>query len=268
MPLPTRITLPPSGRPVGGLLSAARPIGGDWTRGVVFSSGECLQPINVGPCSGDEAETKGQQDLSAPAEFQAFNVVQAVQCSTLGRSEVDVLAGQALDVTREFGVARELLAAGATGNPSLADALVMAAAADPVTALGCLEARANAHLAGRMAFIHVSPAVGTHLLANAAIFKEGRRWYTASGNTVVISPGYDGREPGGDSPGAGEPLFMYATGEVYAEVGSGDQRQILQSVERTQNTAQAWAEDVALVIFDPCFNVAIDSGINSCEVVS
>lgn len=268
MPTPTRITLPPSGRPVGGLLSAARPLGGEWWRGVKFTSGQCLAPQNYGPCASDDATEKVDQELSAEAEFQAFQVLQAVRCSTLGRTDVDVFAGQALDVTREHGIASELLTGAATGNPSLSsEAETMPAAADVVAALGCLEDMAGTSLSGRLAFIHASPSIGTHLLAEGAIWKDGRLWRTATGNIVVVSSAYDGREPSQGEPSPGEPLFMYATGEVYAEVGSETQRETLQSVERTQNSIQATAEDIAIVLFDPCFAAAIDTGLTACAGV-
>lgn len=228
-----------------------------------FASGQCLAPQNYGPCASDDATEKVDQDLSGESEFQAFTILQAVQCSTLGRTEVEVFAGEALDVTREYGVALELLGGAATGNPSLSvgPTTTLTAAADPVTALGCLEARAATSIYGRTAFIHTPPAVGTALLAAGAIWRDGRFWRTASNNVVVISPAYDGRAPGDTPPTAGEPLFMYATGEVYAATG---QREVLQSVERSQNTAKATAEDAAIVVFDPCFTVAIDSGVNAC----
>lgn len=263
MPLPTRISLPPSGRPVGGLLAAARPIGGDWWRGVKFASGQCLVPQNYGPCASDDATEKVDQDLGTEAEFQAFTVLQAVQCSTLGRTAVDTFASEALDVTREYGVGLELLGGAATGNPSLSvgPTTTMTAATDPTTALGCLEQRASVDLSGRMAFFHTPPAVATALLAAGSIWRDGRLWRTALGNVVVVSPAYDGRAPGGGVPTAGQPLYIYGTGEVYAETG---QREVLQSVERSQNTAKATAEDAAIVVFDPCFTVAIDSGVNAC----
>lgn len=229
---------------------------------MVFASGQCLAPTNIGPCAGEAAAL---QDLSASQEFQAFDVEQAVNCSTLGRTEVDVFAGQALEVTREYAVGFELLAAGATGNPSLSgDATELPAAADPTTALGCLEQAAAFSLSGRLAFIHVPPAVGTNLLAAGAIWRDNATWRTASGNVVVLSPAYDGRDPGGDAPSGGDPLFMYATGEVYAETAPS-LREVSQSVDRPVNTAQAWAKEPAIVVFDPCFVLAIDSGLNACE---
>lgn len=260
MPSPTRITLPPSGRPVGGLLSAARSIGGDWWRGVSFSSSQCTPPFCIGPCP-DGTVQKDVNFLSDPAVFDAFQVYQSVQCSRLGGSLVAEFSNQSLDVTREFAVAREFLTGACTGNPSLADALTIGAATDPATALGCLEQYAALAISGRMVFVHVPPSVATALLAASAIWRDGRLWRTASGNVVVVSPGYDGRAPGGVVPVPGGPMFMYATGDVYAEVG---QRDLLESLDRTNNVQSATAEDAALVIFDPCFNIAIDSGVNAC----
>ncbi len=263
MALPTRITLPPSGRPVGGLLSAARPIGGQWWRGVTFASGQCLVPQTVGTCT-DGATTKNMDALSEAASFDAFGVVQALACSTLGRSAIDEFAGQSLDVTREFAMAREFLTGAASSNPSLADATVLGtSAADAVAALACLDQHASTQLSGRLVFIHASPQLATTLLAGNALWRDGRTWRTALGNVVVVSAGYDGRSPGGGAPTDGDPLYMYATGEVYAEVG---QREVLQSVERGQNTLESVAEDAALVAFDPCFNVAVDTTEPYCDL--
>lgn len=264
MALPTRITLPPSGRPVGGLLSAARPLAGEWWRGVTFSSGQCIAPQNVGTCTDGDV-TKVPQTLSDAATFDAFAVVTAIECSTLGRSDLMRFTTETLDVTREFGAARELLTGAASGNPSLADATDLGVAADAVAALACLDQHIANDLSGRLGFIHVPPAVATVLMSEAAIYREGRIWYTASGNYVVVSPGYDGRSPGGAAPSDGDTLYLYATGEVYAATG---QRDTMDATERGQNTQQAIAEDAAIVVFDPCFLLAVDSGVTFCDLAS
>lgn len=264
MPLPTRITLPPSSRPVGGLLSAARSLDGEWWRGVKFSSGQCLLPQVVGSCT-DGGTTKTMQSLSDEASFEAFAVIQALECSTMGRSDLAAYTGSSLDATREFGVASEFLTGAASGNPSLADADIRGSADGATAALACLDQLAGRELGGRLAFIHAPYALGTHLLAAGAIEREGRTWRTAGGNVVVISSGYDGRAPGADPVGAGDSLYLYATGEVYAATG---QRDAFESVERGQNTLQAIAEDAAIAVFDPCFNVAVDSGVDFCASVS
>jgi len=273
MPLPTRITLPPSGRTPGGLLGASRPLpdGVDWWRGVTFASSQCVPPQVVGSCT-DGAESKVPQALSDAQSFDAFGVLVAIECTTMGKTGVVAFAGQSLDVVREYAISGEFLTGAASGNPSLADAEVyLSAATNPTDALACLEQASASALSGRLAFIHVAPAIATALLSDAAIYKEGRLWYTASGNIVVIAPGYDGREPVSQSnptstaPAPGDPLFMYATGEVYAAFG---QREDLLGVERGVNTLQGIAEEMALAVFDPCFNIAIDSGVEACSQVS
>jgi hypothetical protein len=82
---------------------------------------------------------------------------------------------------------------------------------------------------------------------------------------VVVSAGYDGRSPGGTAPGGGDTLWAYATGEVYAQVGLRETRM---SVQRPINTAEAWAEEAGVVVFDPCFVTAIDTTVVFCEAGS
>jgi hypothetical protein len=235
----------------------------------MFSSGRCLTPQLVGPCPTEPATEKISQRPSDSQTFQAFAVLQAVECSTLGQSDIRGLAGEALDVTREFGVATELLTGAVTGNPSLAGATDAAtdlgAATDPVAALGCLDQRAAQALSGRLAFIHASPSIANVWLAEGAIWRDGRLWRTALGSVVVVSPGYDGRAPGAVAPGPGDSQYAYATGEVFAEVGMRD---MLQAVDRQVNTDHAIAEDAAIVGYDPCFAIAVDTTVTLCAGVS
>jgi len=268
MSLPARITLAPSVRPIGGLLAAARPIGGEWWRGVTFSSPVCAVPQTFGGC--DNSDTSGgfakeYQRPSTVQTFESFGVLQAIECSTMGRTNVSELAEQSLDVTREFAVARELLTGIASGNPSLASAVTVGVATDPVAALGCLDQAAAENLSGRLAYIHASPAIGNAWLAANAIWRDGRLWRTSLGSVVVVAAGYDGRAPGGDAPAPGASLYAYATSEVYAEVG---QRETRNTVDRAVNTAQAWSEEAAIVVFDPCYVAAIDTQVELCAEVS
>lgn len=261
-----RITLPAPSRPTGGLLSAARPLDGQWWRGVTFSSTQCTTPQVVGTeCVDDDnpedATTKTTQRPGEAVTFDIFGVVHGIDCTTMGRTDVGALAEQALEVTREFAVAREFLTGAASGNASLADASVLTASTDPVAALGCLDQKAAEALSGRLAFIHASPSIATAWMAASAIRLDGRTWRTALGSVVVVSAGYDGRTPGGAAPVNGGPQFAYATGEVYAAIGN---RQTLDAVDRSVNTRVAQAEDVALVVFDPCFAIAMDTGVNLC----
>lgn len=270
MALQTRITLPASGRPAGGLLASARPLEGEWWRGITFPSTGCTVPQVVGTeCIDDEnpedAVEKTTQRPGEAATFDIFGVVHGIDCTTLGRTDVGALAEQALEVTREFAVAREFLTGASTTNPSLADADDLGAITDPVAALGCLDQRAAVALSGRLAFIHASPAILTAWMAASAIRLDGRTWRTALGNVVIGSAGYDGRAPGGTAPAEGATLYAYATGEVYAAFGN---RQTLDAVDRSVNTRIAQSEEVAVVAFDPCFNVAMDVGVEFCGFAS
>lgn len=249
-------------------MAAARPIGGEWWRGVTFSSPVCAVPQTFGGCDGQGTSggfEKTYQRPSTVQTFEAFGVLQAIECSTLGRTNVSQLAEESLDVTREFAVARELLTGIASGNPSLASATVISTATDPVHALGCLDQAAAENLSGRLAYIHASPALGNAWMAANVIWRDGRLWRTSLGSVVVVAAGYDGRAPGGDAPSVGEQLYAYATAEVYAEVG---QRETRQTIDRTVNTAEAWAEEAAIVVFDPCWVGAVGTQVELCwEVV-
>lgn len=261
MALQTRVTLPASGRPAGGLLAAARPLEGEWWRGITFSSTQCTVPQVVGAECTDNPDEKETQRPGSAVTFDIFGVLHSIDCTTMGNTDVGALAEQALDVTREFAVAREFLTGASSGNPSLADATVLTASTDPVAALGCLDQKAAEALSGRLAFIHASPSIATTWMAASAIRLDGRTWRTALGNVVVVSAGYDGRTPGGAAPVNGGPQFAYATGEVYAATIKAD---TLDAVDRSINTRIATAEDVALVAFDPCFAIAMDTGVNLC----
>lgn len=230
-------------------------------RGVTFSSARCTAPQVVGTCTDGET-TKTPQSLSEVVSFEVFGIVEALECSRMSGDSLDGVATGELDAVREYGAASEFLTGAASGNPSLSDAETIGAAADPVAALACLEQHIAGNLFGRLAFIHAAPQIATHLLAEAAVWRDGNLWRTASGNIVVVSSGYDGRSPADtDAPTAGAPMFLYATGEVFAAVGA---REVLPALDRSNNTLSSVAEDAAIVVFDPCFNVAIDSGLNAC----
>lgn len=266
MTLTTRVDLQPSQRPVGGLLAAARPITGEWWRGIQFSSPSCIAPQTFAQCPAEPFQ-KTFEGPSTIQTFEAFGVLQAVECSTMGGTNVQALAEQNIEVTREFAVAAELMSGAASSNPHISQAsgTDLGTATDAVHALGCLDQAAAQALSGRLAYIHASPAIGNAWLAAGAIVRDGRRWLTALGSIVVISAGYDGRAPGGGAPVGGETLYAYATGEVYAEVG---QRESFDAVDREVNTRQGISEELAVAAFDPCFIAGIDTTVEMCTVAS
>jgi hypothetical protein len=122
----------------------------------------------------------------------------------------------------------------------LADAVLVGSANGAVEALAVLENEIAEETQGRLAFIHVSPANGVRL-AETLRFSEGR-WYTPTGNLVVISPGYHTLDD------------LHATGEVFANTSEAGR---LNAVDRSVNTRFVTAEEAGLAVFDPCFNIAV-----------
>lgn len=240
MPLKEALELPPATRPAGfGLLPAARDIPGQFWRGVVVNSGQCL-PVQPWPYCPPDGLVKTSSRPTSGTEFEAFGVVQAVECTTLSSSEIEERAETSLSVTREYQIG-EALAVGVVGtvNPALTGQEVVGTAAGTVEeALAQAEDEASDRVTARLSVHHVAPSDATRLLASQAIFRDGRLWRTAAGNVVVASPGYTALQ------GA-----VYTTGEVFAGFGEG---QTLTDVERSLNTETAYAEEAAVVAFEPC----------------
>lgn len=247
MTLTSTVTLFPSGR-VGGLRAASNPLGGEWQRGLDVGGNGCLAPVRLGPCA------TGDDDPQRPSTLRTFvpaTVRQIVECSTLGRTDVGAYAAQAADVTIEYALGVELFAGAATENPNLTgvgadnpDPTDLGLADTPLEALGCLEQEAATALSGRVAFIHVPPLVSAHL-TDRLWRDDAGNWRTVAGNVVVVSPGYSGAS-------------IYATGEVWAATETIGTRTF---TDRQDNTDQAWADQLALAIFDPCFLATIDTGV-------
>jgi hypothetical protein len=242
-----KIALPASTRPIGGVLAAARDLagavdGGQWWRGVTFTGDGCIAPITRDACldAGTQIDTPSRPP-GAPTNWNPITVRQGAECSALGNDPDGQaeLAGRRLEATREWAVGRALqTGVGAEApNPSFDDAVVVASAVTPTVALACLDQEAANALFGAAAFIHASPLLASHLLAANVLWRDGTRWRTASGNVVVVSPGYFG-------------VSLFATAEVFAASGF---RTPLAGVDREVNTVTAWADELALAVFDPCW---------------
>lgn len=250
MTLSSTVTLFPSGR-AGGLLQAARPLEGEWQAGVYVGTDGCLAPIRVGPCDVGDADpqTGGEPTLFRPAFAR-----QIVACSLLGDAERPAqLARQAASVTVEYVLGLELFDGAATTNPHLnsADTTLIGEDASMVEAIACVEAAAATGLSGRIAYIHVPQGLAAYLPDNLWRDPNGVL-RTPAGNVVVISPGYSGQS-------------IFGTGEVWAATSVVGTKQY---PERSNNTAQAWADDLVLAVFDPCFLVEVATDIVACQVTS
>jgi hypothetical protein len=196
-------------------------------------------PFCVNPDSPIEKPSERPGDGET---FEPVGITVTVDCSTLG-GDPQKFAEQGLDAARERVLGMELAVGLTTANPALADATPLPGAGTGYApALAILEQYMAESLGGRLGFVHAAPADLVMLVAAQTLYREGLGWRTPSGHVVVSSPGYE-------FVGT-----LHATGEVYAETaGAGT----LNSVDRNVNTRFITAEELGIVVFDPCFNISV-----------
>lgn len=271
MPIPVPVELVP-GTPSGGFLASVGSLPDGWTRGIQFADDSCLLPVVMGECPTLDNLKPGQR-VEAASTFMPVSVIEAVECTAMGDFDPERVAGAALDRTREFALARELLTGEASardanpargGNPSLVgSATNLSTAASLAAAVACLEQQMGAATGTSGGYLFAGLDMLVHLKDAGVIWRDGARWRTPSGKTVVSSAGFDGRAPGSDGPpSSGDPLYLYATAGVWAGVG---QRAVFSDVDRSVNTVTSRVEDVALAAFTECSTFAIAaSDVTAC----
>lgn len=211
----------------GGLVDRGLPIPGDveWRTGVRFDSTGCVAPLLQDPCAPADKTPTGVGDEH---EFLPTQVIQPVECSTIGGIDLERLARERLDVTTEWALGQALaFDPVGLGNPKLTDATPTAYAC-PEAALAALVGQASQIGFGAYLTVHLTPAAAVLLAERIAAID----WLT-----YIISPGY----------GAGQQIWV--TGPTYVGV---DADIVLSGVQRVQNTKQEIAERIALAYFDPC----------------
>lgn len=271
----------------GGLLQGGCPLPAGWERGISFQDTACLLPTVMGECPtcSDLKPTQRADTVT----FRPVSLITALECSTFGGIDVQLVASVNLDETADWALARELLtgqaalrdanpnAEGLPGNPSLQrDAIDLGTGfTSPVAALGCLEQALADATGGRNGYLLLGPEITLALAAESVLLREGGRLITVTGTRVIVTGGFDGRapigSPGDESPadpcepwnssGAplqGEELYMYATASVWAGVGMG---RMLSDIDRVNNTAAAREERIALSAFTPCATFAAGSSV-------
>jgi hypothetical protein len=194
-------------------------------------------------CNSPDSPTAKVSQRPPDAEtFEPVGITVTVDCSTLG-GDPQKFAEQGLDVVREYTLGVELSLGLTTANPALADATPLAGAGTGYApALAILEQYMAESLQGRLGFVHVTPGDLVMLTAAQVVYRDGMGWRTPGGHVVVSSPGYEFTGT------------LHATGEVYAETaGAGT----LNAVDRNVNTRYVTAEELGIVVFDPCFNISV-----------
>jgi hypothetical protein len=233
MTMPTSAILNPTARP-NGLLSVARTLSGDWTRGVDVLVGSLLSPDRIGPCPVGSGDTSPPGDV---ARFVPVTIRQGVHCSSLSNANVEGHAANSVDVTVGNALSAELYDGSGTNNPSFDNAINLGPAQSLQDAIGMLEAEADTQLYGRLAVIHVPIGLSSQL--DDIVYRDGTVWRTKAGNLVAIH---------------GSGGLVYATGEIWAASRMIDSRSY---VDRAINLTEAWADVIGIVLFDPEFNVSV-----------
>jgi hypothetical protein len=263
MATPIAVTMTQPSPTSEGLLSQALALPDGWQRGgIEFLDPNCLAPTVMGQCPSGEGLKPTERAETAGA-FRSVDLIQAVECSTMGGLDVRGIADAEGPRTASFALARELL----TGAASLRDnptgqenpALVNTATdlgADFTTvaaALGCLESSLNSANSGRGGVVLMSIGFATVALAERVLWRDGARWRTVTGAPVIIDAGFDGRAPVADGTGVppadNAPLYAYATTAVWAGTGRSD---TFADVNRSINTSAARREQVGMAAFSTC----------------
>ena len=231
---------------------------GRWLNGVNMIAYPEDVPSLWEPCSEGTFRTKGDGLGTRITTFDPFVVYLPVTCSSLGVYQD--LQGQAeavLDATASFGV-EEGLAQGIVGssNPWFGDAnltVLGGGAVSPSVALSYLENAIGE--TGRMGMIHATPAV-VSALTRTELTDSGAR-ATLNGTPIVSGGGYIGADPvGGASPSAGQD-WVFATGPVEVRLGPLVITDVIQSLDRSDNTLTFRAERYVLAVWDGALQAGV-----------
>lgn len=228
------VVLQPEPRP-NSLVSVLRPLPDGWERGVDVMVRSTPEPVRIGPCAvGDSDPEFG----GTPALFQPVVIRQGVLCSLLGRPDTDAISRSAARVAAGWALSEELYDGAGTTNPSLTSEATDIGDSPSVTeAIALLEVYADQGLHGGLAVIHVPLRWAAYLdgITNYASQEDPQRGplRTLAGNLIAIH---------------GEGNTIYASGEIWGEIGSADTRHY---DNPRVNTSEAWADLAAIAVFDP-----------------
>lgn len=238
-----------SGPIKGGLLDAALPAPPGWQHGLAVPFYGCGEPIVRDKC----VSATDVPHRTAVAEFEPFPIEQGATCSTMGRQDQAAHARYRLESTSEWAVAQQFSTdLVGNGSPSLADATVLGtvAAADFVTALGCLEQAAADAGFGTQWWVHAPVRAAAYLSRFNLVLPDR---LTPGGGRLVVSPGYAVQGP--------TTVRLWVTGPVWVGL---DEPDVHAAVDWRVNDDSAWALRAGLVAFDPCLNLAIDVTVPAC----
>lgn len=120
---------------------------------------------------------------------------------------------------------------------------------DVVEAVSSLEAALGSCLVGQ-GVIHVPLALGESLFRANIAKADGPRLMTQAGNLIALGGGYPGTGPDGSSDAVS--AWIYATGPVFGYRSAIERFRLVESLDRSENTAKMIAERTYLLGFSCC----------------
>lgn len=245
-------------------------------RGFTFAPESCGIGVDrYDPCVPTEAALP---DATNPAIVSAtsFTVRAFDRCTTLtGDRDREAKARRLLLACESKQIAQELW----TGSLSTASGWenryfaspdadeVTSGAADPFTALACLERGLQLCSCGGRGMIHASAELVSLWSERGVLRREGNTILTIHDTIVVTDAGYDGSGPDG-SPAADGSVWAYATGLVYTHRGPIQViSDPMETVDRATNTQVVWAQRQAAATWgDGCCLLAAEIDIDICTI--
>ena len=202
---------------------------------------------------------KAEGEAGPQAQFDPFVCYLPVTCSALNYPFLAEWSETVLEATYSFAVEQALVGiqqAGLGPNPSLGDSNVVkpvgGTAKAPIVALSYLENAIG--MTGRQGMIHATPATISQL--NTDTFLDPEQLITTNGNPVVSGGGYIGAEADGVAPGAGQD-WMFASGPVEVRLSPVFITDLVESLDRSDNTLTFRAERWVLATWDTALQAAV-----------
>lgn len=233
---------------------------GHWLNGVNVVNYPDQVPLTWNACDPvSSTNVKAEGDTGPRDQFDPFVCYLPVTCSSLSYPYLREWSETALEAAYSFAVEQALVGsidAGLGPNPSLGDSNVVkpvgGTAKSPIIALSYLENAIGA--TGRRGIIHATPAIIAQL--NTDTFLDPENLITTNGNRVVSGGGYIGAEANGVAPGAGQD-WMFASGLVEVRISSMQIADLVESLDRSDNTITFRAERWVLATWDTSLQAAV-----------
>lgn len=245
---------------------------------IAYSPEGCQEGETVDPCDPPTIEAT---DRPAIVEWHAYILRVTERCSTV--SGIDDNKARAIrllemDTERQLGAEfwEGTLAQASTmpvsgdpwpntwlANPLDMDILTEAGPVTLTHGLACLEQYLAENNGGQQGAIHATAQVVTHWESFRLLRREGNRILTFKDTVVIPSPGYTGTSPDGDI--ASGDIWAYATDLPRIFLGPPRADEIMDSIDRLNNTVEMSAFRPGLVEYQKCRHAGVRLDVDICQ---